>query len=964
MPCITNFNAKPLSHTINTSNEYDRKLVRHLYRRLGYGARLQDINAANGQTIDQLVESLINNASGVTFPQEFDWTNRLIDYPYTNDTNTATFRSFDNLIHNYWINELIQEGVHSKLTLFWRNHFVAAKSEFTSITYPIRYYKVLFNSAFGNFKSFVKRIGRTPLMLAYLNGARTVGEPSGQYSSTEYPNHVNPPDENYARELLELFTMGEVDKIGNKNYTEEDISALARVFSGWRAGFVDWGGGYLGVNINTFKATYGNNDGRITITANGGVGIIEYSIDNGVTFSTNNIFDNLPTGIYDVMVRDENNCGKQPRRAIIGTNGMTISTSVVNANANVGGQITITGVTGATTPLEYSIDNGVSFSSTNTFSNLPKGIYNIVVRDDNGSITTKGVNITNTDINTDLAISNIQVKPNSCYAMDGKITISASSSNEPLSYSIDNGATFSSSKTFKPLELGIYQVVVKDAADAKVTSSAVMWEKPQPASHRPNEGVEYEPLNGGQPAQYSIEYGSHDWKSKKFLFNTADNAYGEVDVEVQLNTLFEDPANPGTYHTSYTDLMNSKNADYGSWWNHSIAGTPLPSIAYINNPNTIDNIRYLKDSVTYYRAFETTKFHIGLITAANWEYNETHELIFRQREDVIAYFICKKLYEFYIYADTTRIENLQEGSQLDTYIENLAKVFKYGLGNINLNTFAVNAPLDPNVPRWVISDVLKVLFKSQHFYDAGIMGAQIKSHIGSAASLLRITDLQPGWGNYDSTANNYDYVHRFTLLDDSAPSPGVIAMTGEGAPQQEVAEGQDLLKNSHPILIKNECAKIGQNLDAPPNVGGWKEHRLWLNEDAIIKRRLLLYRLLKEELTDGAKEKFRQLAMALYDNEPIGSTPVGDPTIYEDANHTVKTMWRHFICTEPTDRQITDAVAVFTRNFPYPGDPRLDGCYATPDGQTFCFDAIKNEIAERVVNLIIHFTEQPEWHLT
>ncbi|MBK8734438.1 MAG: DUF1800 family protein [Saprospiraceae bacterium] len=105
---------------------------------------------------------------------------------------------------------MIQEGLRHKLALFWSNHFVT--NNYNVPSWNFQYYYLLHKNALGNFKQFVMDIGRTPNMLIYLDGA---------YSYAISPN------ENYARELMELFTMG----VGN--YTERDVEEVARSMTGW-----------------------------------------------------------------------------------------------------------------------------------------------------------------------------------------------------------------------------------------------------------------------------------------------------------------------------------------------------------------------------------------------------------------------------------------------------------------------------------------------------------------------------------------------------------------------------------------------------------------------------------------------------------------------------------------------------------------------------------------------------------
>ena len=91
------------------------------------------------------------------------------------------------------------------------------------ILYPefgpcIDYYYLLHEHLLGNFKTFVYDMGLTPAMLKYLDGES---------------NRVGAPNENYARELLELFTMGPTAPDGTPNYTETDVAEIARALTGW-----------------------------------------------------------------------------------------------------------------------------------------------------------------------------------------------------------------------------------------------------------------------------------------------------------------------------------------------------------------------------------------------------------------------------------------------------------------------------------------------------------------------------------------------------------------------------------------------------------------------------------------------------------------------------------------------------------------------------------------------------------
>ena len=106
------------------------------------------------------------------------------------------------------------------MTLFWHNHFVTQYDDYFIAMHAYRYLKLLREHALGNLKGFCPyAIGRDPAMLKYLDG--DVNQKPGE------------PNENYARELLELFTMGPKDKDGNDNYTQSDIEEIARALTGW-----------------------------------------------------------------------------------------------------------------------------------------------------------------------------------------------------------------------------------------------------------------------------------------------------------------------------------------------------------------------------------------------------------------------------------------------------------------------------------------------------------------------------------------------------------------------------------------------------------------------------------------------------------------------------------------------------------------------------------------------------------
>jgi len=134
---------------------------------------------------------------------------------------------------------------------------------------------------------------------------------------------------------------------------------------------------------------YGVAGGNITITADGGNGDLSYSIDGGISFQVLNVFVSLPAGVYNVMVKDDNNCEvayannpviiSEPE-AIVISDAVTTDVSCDNS---ILGSITIT-ASGGNGNLTYSINNGEDYYATNEFTDLIADTYIVRVMDENG----------------------------------------------------------------------------------------------------------------------------------------------------------------------------------------------------------------------------------------------------------------------------------------------------------------------------------------------------------------------------------------------------------------------------------------------------------------------------------------------------------------------------------------------------------------------------------------------------
>jgi uncharacterized protein (DUF1800 family) len=197
-----------------------QKELQHLYWRVGFGLYPKTLNNTSRDkktVVDALFEDSKSN------------TPINIDLSYLDGVNPVDIKNFPSLAKeirdknsknilelNYaWIKQLIKpkELLRERMTLFWANHFVCRDR---NPLHAQKYNNTLRSVALGDFRVFVKAISKEAAMLKYLNGKQ---------------NRKNQPNENFARELMELFTLGE------GQYSEKDIKESARAFTGYNHDF-------------------------------------------------------------------------------------------------------------------------------------------------------------------------------------------------------------------------------------------------------------------------------------------------------------------------------------------------------------------------------------------------------------------------------------------------------------------------------------------------------------------------------------------------------------------------------------------------------------------------------------------------------------------------------------------------------------------------------------------------------
>lgn len=269
-------------------------------------------------------------------------------------------------------------------------------------------------------------------------------------------------------------------------------------------------------NTDATDPTCSNNNGEIEVTISGGSAPIQFSNDNGASYQSSNIFNNLSAGSYDIIVEDDNGCQDATNITLnnLAKPSITNTVTVDPTCGNSDGSIDIM-TSGGSAPLQYSVDNGATFQSSNTFNGLTAGAYDIVVEDDNGCQSTANSTLNNP---TGLLISGTVDTDPSCGNNNGSIEINISGGIAPIQYSIDNGATFQASSTFSNLPDGTYNIIVKDDNACQSNTNVTLNADPIPTMNtqpdisvcvdEPFNGVDFSSVNSGTTFEWSILSGN------------------------------------------------------------------------------------------------------------------------------------------------------------------------------------------------------------------------------------------------------------------------------------------------------------------------------------------------------------------------------------------------------------------------------------------------------------------------
>ena len=189
----------------------DIALMAHLMRRAGFGASRDELEQRNARGYENVVEDLLNPGAANSMPD--DVIRRYhVDMAEMRELNSAGA---------YWLYRMVttDNPLEEKMALFWHSLFATGYSKLNQARALMNQIDTFRRNAMGDFRTMLVELSKDPAMIIWLDNN---------------DNHKGDINENYGRELLELFSMG----IGN--YTEDDVKECARAFTGWTLGNAEY----------------------------------------------------------------------------------------------------------------------------------------------------------------------------------------------------------------------------------------------------------------------------------------------------------------------------------------------------------------------------------------------------------------------------------------------------------------------------------------------------------------------------------------------------------------------------------------------------------------------------------------------------------------------------------------------------------------------------------------------------
>ena len=184
-------------------------LISHLMRRAGFGADRDQLEALAERGYEAVVEELVNPEQQPPFDDDLAYRY----FPYFRIGTAIQSQQA------HWMLRMIstKRPLEEKLTLFWHHVFATGFSKVENAPDMNHQLEMLRQHGMGDFRTMLLKVSQDPAMIFWLDNCE---------------NHKGAPNENYGRELLELFSMG-VGMDGAANYSEDDVKECARAFTGW-----------------------------------------------------------------------------------------------------------------------------------------------------------------------------------------------------------------------------------------------------------------------------------------------------------------------------------------------------------------------------------------------------------------------------------------------------------------------------------------------------------------------------------------------------------------------------------------------------------------------------------------------------------------------------------------------------------------------------------------------------------
>ncbi len=271
--------------------------VIHLLKRTMFGAKKADVDYFLGKTMSQAVDELLNPTApdpavpvkeyatsttlGVTadgnIAQGTTWINDFNGDGTVQSQRRASYKK-------WWTGVMLNQdrSIKEKMMLFWIDHFGNEAGDVGNANWVYKQHELIRQNCLGNFKQLVKNITVDVAMLRYLNG---------------YLNTATAPDENFGRELQELFTMG---KGPESKYTEADVKEAAKVLTGWQVNGTTYQSVFTASRHSTVNKTFSSFYNNTVVTGRTGAtaGDLELTDLMNMIFAQNEVAKFLVRKFY------------------------------------------------------------------------------------------------------------------------------------------------------------------------------------------------------------------------------------------------------------------------------------------------------------------------------------------------------------------------------------------------------------------------------------------------------------------------------------------------------------------------------------------------------------------------------------------------------------------------------------------------------------------------------------------